>query len=49
MPPHFEDLRQAAFNAEKDLNSYQAKQGLGKKSDSSTSCRVLSLHTILTT
>lgn len=32
---HFEDLRKAAFNAEKDLNSYQAKQGVGKKSDSS--------------
>jgi hypothetical protein len=31
---HFEDLRKAAFDAEKDLNSYQAKQGLGKKSDS---------------
>ncbi|KAJ5678872.1 hypothetical protein N7462_007116 [Penicillium macrosclerotiorum] len=32
--PRIEDLRQAAFNAEKDLNSYQAKQGLGRKSDS---------------
>lgn len=32
---HFEDLRKAAYDAEKDLNSYQAKQGLGKKSDSS--------------
>ncbi|KAF3394579.1 hypothetical protein F1880_005138 [Penicillium rolfsii] len=31
---HFEDLRQTAYNAEKDLNSYQAKQGLGRKSDS---------------
>ncbi|KAJ6102140.1 hypothetical protein N7486_004567 [Penicillium sp. IBT 16267x] len=31
---HFEDLRNAAFGAQKDLNSYQAKQGLGKKSDS---------------
>ncbi|KAJ6119454.1 hypothetical protein N7523_003734 [Penicillium sp. IBT 18751x] len=31
---HFEDLRKAAFNAENDLNSYEAKQGLGKKSDS---------------
>ncbi|KAJ5911582.1 uncharacterized protein N7473_000885 [Penicillium subrubescens] len=30
----FEDLRQTAYNAEKDLNSYQAKQGLGRKSDS---------------
>jgi hypothetical protein len=35
MAAHFEDLRKAAFDAEKDLNSYQAKQGLGKKSDSS--------------
>ncbi|KAJ5636595.1 uncharacterized protein N7484_009908 [Penicillium longicatenatum] len=34
MAAHFEDLRKAAFDAEKDLNSYQAKQGLGKKSDS---------------
>lgn len=32
---HFEDLRQTAYNAENDLNSYQAKQGLGRKSDSS--------------
>lgn len=32
---HFEDLRKAAYDAENDLNSYQAKQGLGKKSDSS--------------
>jgi hypothetical protein len=32
----FEDLRQTAYDAEKDLNSYQAKQGLGRKSDSST-------------
>ncbi|KAJ5748808.1 uncharacterized protein N7511_010504 [Penicillium nucicola] len=31
---HVEDLKHAAFQAEKDLNSYQAKQGLGKKSDS---------------
>ncbi|KAJ5444208.1 uncharacterized protein N7458_008080 [Penicillium daleae] len=31
---HFEDLRQTAYNAENDLNSYQAKQGLGRKSDS---------------
>ncbi|KAJ5246111.1 hypothetical protein N7468_001094 [Penicillium chermesinum] len=31
---HFEDLRQTAFQSEKELNSYQAKQGLGKKSDS---------------
>lgn len=29
-----EHLRQA-YRAEKDLNSYQAKQGLGRKSDSS--------------
>ncbi|KAJ6036517.1 hypothetical protein N7540_000796 [Penicillium herquei] len=34
MAPHLEDLRKVAFDAEKDLNSYQAKQGLGKKSDS---------------
>ena len=33
--PTTEELKQTAFNAEKDLNSYQAKQGLGKKSDSS--------------
>lgn len=32
--PTTEELKQVAFNAEKDLNSYQAKQGLGKKSDS---------------
>ncbi|CAG8289720.1 unnamed protein product [Penicillium salamii] len=32
--PTVEELKQTAFNAEKDLNSYQAKQGLGKKSDS---------------
>ncbi|KAJ5364094.1 uncharacterized protein N7496_009807 [Penicillium cataractarum] len=31
---HFDDLRQTAYNAEKDLNSYQAKQGRGRKSDS---------------
>ncbi|KAJ6079140.1 hypothetical protein N7467_008893 [Penicillium canescens] len=31
---HFEDLRKTAYKAENDLNSYQAKQGLGKKSDS---------------
>lgn len=31
---HFEDLRQTAFQAEKDLNSYQAKQGLNNQSDS---------------
>jgi hypothetical protein len=36
-----EELKQTAFNAEKDLNSYQAKQGLGKKSDSSTFCYVI--------
>lgn len=35
MAPQFEDLRKTAFNAEKDLNSHQAKQGVGKKSDSS--------------
>ncbi|PYI13914.1 hypothetical protein BO86DRAFT_455029 [Aspergillus japonicus CBS 114.51] len=28
------DKVRVAFDAEKDLNSYQAKQGLGKKSDS---------------
>ncbi|KAJ5084639.1 hypothetical protein NUU61_009218 [Penicillium alfredii] len=32
--PRFEELRQTAFQAEKNLNSYQAKQGLGQKSDS---------------
>jgi hypothetical protein len=32
---HFEDLRKTAYKAENDLNTYQAKQGLGKKSDSS--------------
>ncbi|OQD59945.1 hypothetical protein PENPOL_c039G02606 [Penicillium polonicum] len=32
--PTTEELKQKAFNAEKDLNSYQTKQGLGKKSDS---------------
>lgn len=32
---HSDDLRQTAYNAEHDLNSYQAKQGLGRKSDSS--------------
>ncbi|KAJ5929166.1 hypothetical protein N7454_007014 [Penicillium verhagenii] len=31
MAPNVEDLRKAAFDAEKDLNSYQAKQGLGKR------------------
>jgi len=49
MGAHFEDLRKAAFDSQNDLNSYQAKQGLGKKSDSSMSCRALSLHAILTT
>lgn len=34
---HFEDLRKTAYDAENDLNSYQAKQGLGKKSDSGNS------------
>ncbi|KAJ5551580.1 hypothetical protein N7535_000475 [Penicillium sp. DV-2018c] len=32
--PTTEELKNVAFNAERDLNSYQAKQGLGKKSDS---------------
>lgn len=40
---HFEDLRKTAFNAEKDLNSHQAKQGSGRKGDSSTLPR-RSLH-----
>ena len=31
------DKVRMAYDAEKDLNSYQAKQGLGPKSDSSTS------------
>ncbi|KAF7719878.1 Uncharacterized protein PECH_000942 [Penicillium ucsense] len=31
---HVDELRKTAFDAEKDLNSYQAKQGLGRKSDS---------------
>lgn len=35
MAPTTEELRKTAFDAEKDLNSYQAKQGLGPKSDSS--------------
>lgn len=34
MAPTVEELRKTAFQAEKDLNSYQAKQGVGKKSDS---------------
>lgn len=34
MAPQVEDLRKTAFRAEKDLNSYQNKQGTGKKSDS---------------
>lgn len=37
MAPQFEDLRKTAFQAENDLNSYQAKQGVGKKSDSGKS------------
>lgn len=37
MAPQVEDLRKTAFQAEKDLNSYQAKQGVGKKSDSGKS------------
>ncbi|KAJ5864010.1 uncharacterized protein N7529_005926 [Penicillium soppii] len=32
--PTTQELNQTALNAERDLNSYQAKQGLGKKSDS---------------
>ncbi|KAJ5163417.1 uncharacterized protein N7500_005247 [Penicillium coprophilum] len=32
--PNTEELNKVAFDAERDLNSYQAKQGLGKKSDS---------------
>ncbi|KAJ5834855.1 hypothetical protein N7447_000881 [Penicillium robsamsonii] len=32
--PRTEELNQVTLNAERDLNSYQAKQGLGKKSDS---------------
>lgn len=35
--PTTQELNQTALNAERDLNSYQAKQGLGKKSDSSKS------------
>lgn len=45
MAPQFEDLRKTAFNAEKDLNTHQAKQGAGKKSDSSafySQCYVIS-------
>lgn len=44
--PTTEELKQTAFNAEKDLNSYQAKQGLGKKSDSSRldNCDMISLY-----
>ncbi|OQE21038.1 hypothetical protein PENSTE_c012G01597 [Penicillium steckii] len=34
MPTFFEDNRRVAYEAEKNLNSYQAKQGLGAKSDS---------------
>ncbi|PYH95038.1 hypothetical protein BO71DRAFT_449698 [Aspergillus ellipticus CBS 707.79] len=30
------DYQKIAYDAEKDLNSYQAKQGLGPKSDSTT-------------
>lgn len=33
--PTTEELKHVSLNAEKDLNSYQAKQGSGKKSDSS--------------
>lgn len=32
------DALKMAYRAEKDLNSYQAKQGLGAKSDSSMQC-----------
>ncbi|CDM33760.1 hypothetical protein DTO013E5_1523 [Penicillium roqueforti] len=32
--PTTEELKHVSLNAEKDLNSYQAKQGSGKKSDS---------------
>ncbi|KAJ5960234.1 uncharacterized protein N7479_007384 [Penicillium vulpinum] len=32
--PSTEELNQVTFNAERNLNSYEAKQGLGKKSDS---------------
>lgn len=46
---HFEDLRQAAFNSQNDLNSYQAKQGIGKKSDSSMLCSAPSIYPIINT
>lgn len=32
---HSDDLRQTAYNAEHDLNTHQAKRGVGHKSDSS--------------
>ncbi|KAJ5774330.1 hypothetical protein N7457_009226 [Penicillium paradoxum] len=32
--PTTEELKHMAFDAEKDLNSHQAKQGVGRKSDS---------------
>lgn len=35
MAPNTEDLRKAAFGAEKDLNSCQAKEVIRRKSDSS--------------
>ncbi|OOQ87046.1 hypothetical protein PEBR_18555 [Penicillium brasilianum] len=31
---YFDDIRQTAYKAQNDLNSYQAKQGVGRKSDS---------------
>lgn len=37
MTSFFEDNRRIAYEAERDLNSYQAKQGLGPKSDSGSS------------
>ena len=33
--PTTEELKHVSLNAERDLNSHQAKQGSGKKSDSS--------------
>ncbi|KAJ5185183.1 hypothetical protein N7491_006946 [Penicillium cf. griseofulvum] len=32
--PRTEELNQLAFNAERDVNSYQTRQGIGRKSDS---------------
>lgn len=34
--PTTEELKHVDFNAERDLNSHQAKQGRSRKSDSST-------------